>query len=260
MICLFTKVFGAENTGATLLEKLVAKNFGTDLLRGDFGVDQRVLRLVLQQHKPRARPAEANALRDQYHERILYSDFGLKHAAPPIDVIRATPHANNTLFLLITKHPVFFLSSLLARPRNPLWEEDDLSFDKFLTTPWPVSERDNLGPGPIDSPIALWNRKMAGYLHLMEVAENVIHIRYEDLLSDFTHQMDRIAEYIPAIGSGYANVRRSVRASDNLRLEDYERRYKFHKIKTDYKKRDVEYIYRKVDHDIMTALGYREVM
>ena len=36
MTCLFTKVFGARNTGATYLEKLVNKNFATDLLRGRF--------------------------------------------------------------------------------------------------------------------------------------------------------------------------------------------------------------------------------
>lgn len=260
MTCLFTKIFGERNTGATYLEKLVSKNFATDLLRGDFGVDKRVLRLVLQQHKPRLRPAEASRLQDQYHERILYSDFGLKHAAPPVDVIRAAPHAENTLFLLITKHPVFFLSSLHARPENPLLDDAETGFDQFLTRPWPVAARDNLGDDPLESPIALWNRKMRAYVQLMGVAENVLHIRYEDLLSDFDGQLDRIAEYIPATSNGYANVRRSIKASDNLRFEDYVRRYKFHKLKTDHKKRDLEYIYRKIDDTVMDALGYRTVI
>lgn len=260
MTCLFTKIYGERNTGATYLEKVVNKNFATDLLRGDFGVDKRVLRLVLQQHKPKLRPAENNRLQDKYHERILYSDFGLKHAAPPIDVIRAAPHAENTLFLLITKHPVFFLSSLHARPENPLWTHDDMEFDEFLSTPWPLSERDNLGAGPLETPIQLWTDKMRSYVQLLGAADNVIHIRYEDLLSDFTAQMDRIAEYIPAINNGYGNVRRSIKASDNLRFEDYARRYKYHKIKTDYKKRDLDFIYRKVDDDVMDALGYRKVI
>jgi hypothetical protein len=261
MTCLFTKIYGERNTGANYLEKLVGKNFATDVLRGDFGVDKRVLRLVLQQYKPKLRAAENNRLQDKYHERILYSDFGLKHAAPPIDVIRAAPHAANTLFLLITKHPVFFLSSLHQRPENPLWDHaGDISFDQFLTTPWPVSERDNLGTKPLDSPIHLWNEKMRSYVQLLTAADNVIHIRYEDLLSDFSLQMDRIAEYIPSISNGYANVNRSVKASDNLRLEDYARRYKYHKIKTDYKKRDLEYIYRKVDNEVMAALDYRTVI
>jgi hypothetical protein len=260
MTCLFTKIYGERNTGATYLEKLVAKNFATDVLRGDFGVDKRVLRLVLQQHKPKLRPAENNRLQDRYHERILYSDFGLKHAAPPVDVIRAAPHSQNTLFVLITKHPVFFLTSLHARPENPLWHHDEMEFDQFLTTPWPVSERDNVGDKPLDSPIELWNQKMRAYVTLMEAAENVVHIRYEDLLSDFNDQLNRIAEYIPAISNGYGNIRRSIRASDNLRFEDYQRRYKYHRIKTDYKKRDLEYIYRKVDDDVMDALGYRTVI
>ena len=260
MTCLFTKVYGARNTGATYLEKLVNKNFATDLLRGDFGVGKRVMRLVLQQYKPRLRPQENSKLQDQYHERILYSDFGLKHAAPPVDVIRAAPHANNTLFLLITKHPVFFLSSLHNRPANPLLQEEELDFDRFLMSKWPVSPRDNVGPSPVDSPIELWNAKMREYVRLMQVAENVIHIRYEDILADFEGQMDRISEYIPKITAGYGPIRRSVKASDNLRLEDYQRKYKYHKIKTDYKKRDLEYIYRKVDGEVMTALGYRKVL
>ena len=260
MTCLFTKVYGERNTGATYLEKLVNKNFATDLLRGDFGVDKRVMRLVLQQHKPKLRSVENSKLQDQYHERILYSDFGLKHAAPPVDVIRAAPHSDNTLFLLITKHPVFFLSSLHNRPENPLYKEEGLDFDQFLMAEWPVSPRDNVGDKPLESPIELWNVKMREYVRLMKTAENVIHIRYEDLIADFDAQMDRIAEYIPKITAGYGPIRRSVKASDNLRLEDYQRKYKFHKIKADHKKRDLEYIYRKVDDGIMDALEYRKVM
>ena len=98
MTCLFTKIFGERNTGATYLSKLIDKNFATDNLRGDFGVDRRVMRLVLQTYKPKERPFHNNRLQDEYHERILYSDFGLKHAAPPIDVIRAAPNSQSTLF------------------------------------------------------------------------------------------------------------------------------------------------------------------
>jgi len=260
MTCLFTKIYGERNTGATYLEKLINKNFATDILRGDFGVDKRVLRLVLQQHKPKLRPAENNRLQDKYHERILYSDFGLKHAAPPVDVIRAAPHSENTLFLLITKHPVFFLSSLHNRPENPLWTHDEMEFDQFIDTPWPVSERDNVGDKTLESPIHLWNEKMRSYVALMGAADNVIHIRYEDLLSDFDEQLTRVAEYIPTINNGFGNVRRSIKASDNMRFEDYQRRYKYHKIKADYKKRDLEFIYRKVDDDVMDALDYRKVI
>jgi len=260
MTCLFTKIFGERNTGATYLSKLIDKNFATDNLRGDFGVDRRVMRLVLQTYKPKERPFHNNRLQDEYHERILYSDFGLKHAAPPIDVIRAAPHAQSTLFLLITKHPVHFLTSLHARPENPLLPDDDIPFEKFLMSQWPIAERDNAGEEPLDSPIELWNRKMQAYLRVMEVADNVLHIRYEDILSDFEGQMDRIADYIPKITNGYGNIRRSVKAKDNMRFEDYQRRYKYHKLKTDHKKRDLEYIYRKVDDEVMESLGYRDVM
>ena len=260
MTCLFTKVFGERNTGATYLGKLVDKNFATDSLRGDFGVDRRVMRLVLQSYKPKERPFHANRMQDEYHERILYSDFGWKHAAPPIDVIRAAPHSQSTLFLLITKHPVRFLTSLHARPENTLWHHDEMSFDKFITTPWPVAVRDNVGVEELESPIELWNVKMRAYLRVIEAAENVIHIRYEDILSDFEQEMNRIAEYIPKITPGYGNIRRSIKAKDNLRFEDFQRRYKYHKLKTDHKKRDLEFIYRKIDTDVMDALGYKEVI
>jgi hypothetical protein len=260
MTCLFTKIFGERNTGATYLGKLIEKNFATDNLRGEFGVDKRVLRLVLQTYKPKERAFHNNRLQNEYHERILYSDFGWKHAAPPIDVIRAAPHAQSTLFILLTKHPVHFLTSLHARPENPMLSDQDVSFEKFLMSEWPVATRDNLGEDALDNPIELWNRKMHEYLRVMDVAENVIHIRYEDILSDFEAQMDRVAEYIPKITAGYGNIRRSVKAKDNMRFEDYQRRYKYHKLKADHKKRDLEYIYRKVDTNLMDALGYREVM
>ena len=55
--------------------------------------------------------------------------------------------------------------------------------------------------------------------------------------------MDRIAEHIPKITVGYGNIRRSIKAKDNMR------RYNYHKLKIDNKKRDLEYIYRKIDSE-----------
>jgi hypothetical protein len=75
MTCLFTQVYGERNTGATYLGKLINKIFSTDSLCGNFGVDKRVIRIVLQTYKPKERPFHNNRMQDEYHERILYSDF-----------------------------------------------------------------------------------------------------------------------------------------------------------------------------------------
>jgi hypothetical protein len=72
--------------------------------------------------------------------------------------------------------------------------------------------------------------------------------------------MDRIAEHIPKITVGYSNIRRSIKAKDNMRYENNQRRYNYHKLKIDNKKRDLEYIYRKIDSETMDMLGYREVL
>jgi hypothetical protein len=72
--------------------------------------------------------------------------------------------------------------------------------------------------------------------------------------------MDRIAEHIPIITVGYGNIRRSIKAKDNMRYENNLRRYNYHKLKIDNKKRDLEYIYRKIDSETMDMLGYREVL
>lgn len=63
MTCLFTKIYGERNTGATYLEKLINKNFATDILRGDFGVDKRVLRLVLNSTNRNCGPPKTAACR-----------------------------------------------------------------------------------------------------------------------------------------------------------------------------------------------------
>ena len=126
---------------------------------------------------------------------------------------------------------MFFLSSLHNRPENPMWDHDEMGFDQFLDTPWPVSERDNVGDKTLESPIHLWNEKMRAYVALMGAADNVIHIRYADLLSDFDEQLTRVSEYIPSINTGFGKVRRSIKASDNLRFEDYQHLYKYHKSK-----------------------------
>jgi hypothetical protein len=72
--------------------------------------------------------------------------------------------------------------------------------------------------------------------------------------------MDRIAEHIPKITVGYGNIRRSIKAKDNISYENNQRRYNYHKLKVDNKKRDLEYIYRKIDSETMDMLGYREVL
>ena len=72
--------------------------------------------------------------------------------------------------------------------------------------------------------------------------------------------MDRIAEHIPKITVGYGNIRRSIKAKDNMPYENNQHRYNYHKLKIDNKKRDLEYIYRKIDSETMDMLGYREVL
>ncbi|MEK6205192.1 MAG: hypothetical protein N2B02_06125 [Amylibacter sp.] len=72
--------------------------------------------------------------------------------------------------------------------------------------------------------------------------------------------MDRIAEHILKITVGYGNIRCSINAKDNIPYENNQRRYNYHKLKIDNKKRDLEYIYRKIDSETMDMLGYREVL
>jgi hypothetical protein len=259
MTVMYTKIFGERNCGAQYLAKLIDKNFATDLLRGGFDLDRRVLRRVLQTARPRDRQALNIRLQDQNHERLLYSDFGWTHAAPPLDIVRSAPHSAHTLFLVITKHPVHFLRSLHERPDNPLAKVESQTFEQFLQSPWPLMLRDGLDADEVETPMELWNEKMRGCLALRDLSENVVHIRYEDLLSDFQETLGLLAEHIPAVTDSFAHVRRATRGGDQ-RYEDFARKYRYARIKQDFRKRDLEYIYRKVDSDVLRALGYREVM
>jgi hypothetical protein len=260
MTVLYTKIFGERNSGANYLSKLIDKNFATYQLRGDFDLDRRVLRRALQAVRPRERADLSTRLQDENHQRILYSDFGWTHAAPPVDIVRSAPHSASTVFVVITKHPVFFLTSLHARPENPLSRAEGQTFEQFLMTPWPLFTRDNLGPSDIESPIQLWNEKMKASLELREAAERVVYIRYEDLLIDFQSTLATLSEFIPATTDNFGHIRRATRGKEDLRYEDFRRRYRFARIKQDYRKRDLEYIYRKVDSDVLRDLGYREIL
>lgn len=260
MSVLYTKVYGERNTGATYVSKLIERNFATCLMQGSFDIDRRVLRRALQAVLPRERSSLNTRLQDENHQRTLYSDFGWMHAAPPIDIIQSAPHAEHTVFVVVTKHPVYFLSSLHARPENPLSRAESLTFEQFLMAPWPLFTRDNLKGTQLESPIHLWNQKMRASLALRNAAERVIYIRYEDLLSDFHDTLNKLSEYIPAITDSFAHVRRATRGKGDLRYEDFQRRYRYARIKQDYRKRDLEYIYRKIDGDLLRDLGYREII
>lgn len=259
MTVMYTKIFGERNTGAAYLAKLIEKNFATDLLRGGFDLDRRVLRRILQTARPRERQALNIKLQDENHERILYSDFGWTHAAPPLDIVRSAPHAENTLFVVITKHPVHFLRSLHARPDNPLSKADSQTFEQFLQSPWPCLRRDNLGVEAVETPMELWNQKMRACLALRDTTEHFVHIRYEDLLSDFQETLGHMSEFVPATSDLFGHIRRATRGSDE-RYEDFARKYRYARIKQDFRKRDLEYIYRKTDAEALKSLGYREIM
>ncbi|MEM9010326.1 MAG: hypothetical protein AAGE18_03810 [Pseudomonadota bacterium] len=260
MTCIYTKIFGERNCGAAYLRRLVERNFATQTMHGAFDLDRRVLRLALQAVRPRDRTAHQNTLHDLDHERTIYSDFGWVHAAPPIDVIRSAPHAESTLFLLITKHPAHFLASLHANPTNPRLSEGDIPFERFLQQPWPVLGRDGVEEAQFETPMALWNAKVAAGFAMLDMVEHGLHLAYEDLLSDFEGQMARIAEHLPPVTGDFANIRRSIRAKDNLTFEDYQRRYKYQRLKTHWRKRDLELIYRRIDTDLLRRAGYREVL
>lgn len=184
----YLKIFGERNSGTTWLEALARRNLQVSLLlitaedvRNNFtgkGSDG----------------FEADM--DAYFATDGRVNFGWKHKAVSIDSLRADPKFADTVFIFLVKNPYWFVRSLWKHPYNAKAAyAKRMDLDRFAQTPWPLLGRDELGPGQLANPFALWSGKVASYVEtLAELPQDrAVLLRYEDLLRDAEHELRRVA-------------------------------------------------------------------
>jgi hypothetical protein len=212
----YVKIFGERNTGTNYLETLIGLNFVAQQLRGAHG------KLILFMNSLGKHSPEAMFFHDLEMRRILASDYGWKHAAPPLSHIASTEHAHFTLFILLAKHPVFWLQSLHRRPYRKI--DRTVDFDRFVQSPFPLSEADGLTVSAVASPVDMLRMKIEGYMQLEALPVACVRMRYESLLTDFEQQLDRLSPFLLRRGETFVNHSQGIKNAGET-LEHYRGKY-----------------------------------
>lgn len=251
---IYLKIYGERNTGSNYLEHLCDANFVVCRLRGDSGVLWETGTRLLGTLDADQSHALQQAIHDIEMQRMLRSDFGWKHAAPPVDVILEQPHALQTVFLIITKHPYSWAQSLFRQPYS--FRPTETEFSRFLRSGFPTSFSDCLRTtGPV-TPLTMFRRKALGYAELMRSGLCVRHIRYEDLLTDGRGQLEALLPILVQRGTEFVDIENDVKGSGRTR-DDFTREYTLNATGRHLDEADRAFIVQEVGADVFEWLGYQ---
>jgi len=182
----FAKVFGERNTGTNFLRLLIAKNTPLKLL-GDGGRSRskgrlRLLRSAYSHLSDDALKVISERLLDEDRKDFFPSHLGWKHGCPDSKRLQTSSIFGNSIFVCIIRNPWSFAISLHKRPYN-INPRGLVSLHDFVSSPILANERDNIPDIFLDSPVRLWNFKVASYLKLkQELPCKTFIAFYEDIV------------------------------------------------------------------------------
>ena len=258
------KLYGERNTGTRALAEAIGANVEVAMMRPS--ARGRIATLdatVAERSGPLARvfPHLRQRIRegvvDETSRPFVASGFGWKHAAPPVDVILADPRAATTLFVVVTKHPLFFLKSLHRRPHHDVllrWPKPSLS--RFLRQPWQPVERDLIGPDRLASTVDLWTAKARAYRTLLDAAPHALHVRYEDFVADYDGTLDRVAMALGRPRTTWTRPDLSTKG-DPLGFADYAGRYRLSEAGRGFSPADLRFVAARMPEELVHSFGYR---
>lgn len=257
------KLYGERNTGTRALAEAIAANVSVPMLRPsargriaalDAAVAERAGPLA--RALPHLRQRVREAVVDEASRPFVATGFGWKHAAPPVDVILADARAATTLFVVVTKHPLFFLKSLHRRPHHDVllrWPKPPLS--RFIRQPWQPVERDLIGPGRLVSPADLWTAKARAYRALLDGAPHALHVRYEDFVADYGGTLDSVPDALGVARRAWTRPDLSTKG-DPLGFEDYAGRYRLEDAARGFAPGDLAFLAARLPADLVRSFGY----
>lgn len=258
------KLYGERNTGTRALAEAIAANIDVPMMRPSARGRIATLDAAMKARSgplarifPHLRQRVREGVVDETSRPFVAAGFGWKHAAPPVEVILADPRAATTLFLVVTKHPLFFLKSLHRRPYHDVllrWPKPSLS--RFLRQPWQPVERDLIGTARLASPADLWTAKARAYRALLDRAPHALHVRYEDFVADYGGTLDRVADALGRHRTAWARPDLSTKG-DPLGFEDYAGRYRLAEAARGFTARDLAFLAERLPADLVGSFGYR---
>ena len=253
--CWYVKIYGERNTGSNYFSRLFSKNYFGTILRGDTPEMWELAERLTGKLGMAERISTRTAMHDYEMNRILATDFGWKHSAPPVEVIMEQAHSLETLFVILTKHPYSWAESLFRNPYS--YEPIAPNFSEFIRAPFATSFSDCLPMDVSYNPLTMFRAKVLRYMDLMNTPLAVVHIRYEDILRSVLDSLAGIDDYFLRQRGEISDINDDVKGSMRVR-EDFLRAYSLAKAGSTLTEEDRAFIVASVGEDVFAFLGYEK--
>lgn len=257
------KLYGERNTGTGFLHGLVKKNFTLSSLSGAANDDEK--RRRRQAVKGIDDWVIGRLVKDRFdthanNTRLVRETFGWKHTNPPVEYLKSVPERTaKTLFIILVKHPVFWMNSFYKRPYHSYFNYDSMSLHDFIHHIFVPTGRDNVDATIYDTVAELYGAKIDGYRRLVEMGVPYQLVRYEDLVSDVPGFLRRMeASHGLRRRREQDLVREAGTKGDDATLADYKEKYRLDKVRDIVSPADYEYIIEKFGRERLAWLGYPE--
>lgn len=220
------KVFGERNTGTNWLEDLLMKNYSIPVIHHREIIREKLTeqeKKFIESLPRKQRTFMRECINDSIFKYKAAHLFGWKHSALVADDLCNHPKFEETGFIFLVKDPYAFIKSLHKRPYHTLVEIPK-NIDKFLASPWPTLRRDNINSPLLNTPIELWNYKVASYFEFLEKHSNAILLRYESLLENYELLFDVIEDKFLLKSESRLSILKSTKY-DRMSTNDYKKKY-----------------------------------
>ncbi|BBL75934.1 hypothetical protein [Methylomagnum ishizawai] len=244
----FLKIYGERNTGTNLISEIF-KNQGviqelpsSFIMRGFKNDSEPYLKRfadLKSKYLPKAGAVDENIkklIRERIYDDAVHYDryecLGWKHCRPNKSILLHDKNRfKKTLFIVITKHPYFWVKSFYKNCYHNLTgvKIKKIGFEDFLEMPWVSCARDWVDKTIFDSVLELYRDKINGYVELSDYAEHFIHIQYESLINSPDKYLDRVRSIISEDFPLLQMINESAKKDGNT-MNDYRKKYDIKKV------------------------------
>jgi len=178
------KIMGERNSGTNLLRAALLDNFDAYAFH-DVNMVTKWQKFVLSRRgmPPALLPIMREYFAELRHRHNLPNAGGWKHAMITPRFVEEFVEPQACQVFCAIRHPVAWARSMHQNPFHSRGRVPK-DFDAFLTTPWKLRQRDELGKAPLASPLLLWQKKVQNYVDYAARHPNIHILKYEDLLLD----------------------------------------------------------------------------
>lgn len=235
------KVYGERNTGTNFLCNLLENNLPIKLLTGT--VKYRFFKVN-------------EATKNLYFKLSKKNNLGWKHAAVDVSLVQQHKELNQLGIVCLVKNPYSFTLSLNKRPYHNK-HKSKLRLDQFVSSPWQLQERDELNAQVLESPVLLWNKKVASYFELKKAMPNQVYIlRYEDLIDNPEQATQDMARFFHVeANQQFVNMNESTKKEDK-KFKDYRAYYLEEQWRSKLDNKSIDLINNNLDKTLVQELDY----